>query len=218
MRNKAKDEAEKAVRRQRAMESAFRLFAERGIEQVTMPDIAKDSGVGRPSLYRYFSSKTDLVIAIGAWKWKEYINESARRLSGGQFDTMDSKGQLEFFLDSFLDLYRHHRNILRFNHFFNSYIENENATTEQMQPYVQIIEELADEFHAVYQKAMVDGLIRTDIPEKNMFSSVLHIMLAATTRYAAGLVYVMDGTDPEDELVFLRNAMLREFTQKTEHK
>ena len=218
MRNKAKDEAEKAVRRQRAMESAFRLFAERGIEQVTMPDIAKDSGVGRPSLYRYFSSKTDLVIAIGTWKWKEYINENARRLSGEHFDTMDSKKQLEFFLDSFLDLYRHHRDILRFNHFFNSYVENENATPEQMQPYVQIIEELADEFHAVYQKAMADGLLRTYISEKTMFSTVLHIMLAATTRYAAGLVYVMDGTDPEDELVFLRNAMLREFTQKTEHK
>ena len=215
MRDKAKDEAEKAVRRQRAMESGFRLFAEKGIDQVTMPDIAEDSGVGRPSLYRYFSSKTDLVIAIGTWKWKEYIDENARRLSGVQFAAMDSKGQLEFFLDSFLDLYRHHRDILRFNHFFNSYVENENATPEQMQPYIQIIEELADEFHAVYQKAMVDGLLRTDIPEKTMFSSVLHIMLAATTRYAAGLVYVM-GTDPEDELVFLRNAILREFTQETE--
>ena len=83
-----------------------------------------------------------------------------------------------------------------------------------MQPYIQIIEELSDEFHAVYQKAMSDGLLRTDIPEKTMFSSVLHIMLAATTRYAAGLVYVM-GTDPEDELVFLRNAILREFIQET---
>ena len=215
MRDKAKDEAEKAARRQRAMESGFRLFAEKGIDQVTMPDIAEDSGVGRPSLYRYFSSKTDLVIAIGTWKWKEYIDENARRLSGVQFDAMDSKGQLEFFLDSFLDLYRHHRDILRFNHFFNSYVENERATHEQMKPYIQIIEELSDEFHAVYQKAMVDGLLRTDIPEKTMFSSVLHIMLAATTRYAAGLVYVM-GTDPEDELVFLRNAILREFTQETE--
>ena len=215
MRDKAKDEAEKAARRQRAMESGFRLFAEKGIDQVTMPDIAEDSGVGRPSLYRYFLSKTDLVIAIGTWKWKEYIDENARRLSGVQFDAMDSKGQLEFFLDSFLDLYRHHRDILRFNHFFNSYVENERATPEQMQPYIQIIEELAGEFHAVYQKAMADGLLRTDIPEKTMFSSVLHIMLAAATRYAAGLVYVMDGTDPKNELVLLRNAMLREFTQET---
>ena len=68
MRDKAKDEAEKAARRRRAMEFGFRLFAERGIDQVTMLDIAEDSGVGRPSLYRYFSSKTELVIAIGTWK------------------------------------------------------------------------------------------------------------------------------------------------------
>ncbi len=73
MRDKEKDAAEKAIRRQHAMETAFRLFAENGIDQVTMPDIAKESGVGRPSLYRYFSSKVDLVIAIGTTKWEEYI-------------------------------------------------------------------------------------------------------------------------------------------------
>ena len=81
-----------------------------------------------------------------------------------------------------------------------------------MQPYVQIVDELADEFHSVYQKAILDGLLRTDIPEKTMFSSVLHIMLAATTRYVAGLVYIMDGTNPEEELVLLRNTMLQEFS------
>ena len=72
MRNKAKDEAEKAQRMQRVMEVAFGLFAERGIDRVTMPEVAEASGVARPSLYRYFSSKTDLVIAIGTWKWQEY--------------------------------------------------------------------------------------------------------------------------------------------------
>lgn len=79
-RNREKDEAEKAVRRKQAMETGFRLFAEKGIDQVTMPDIAEDSGVGRPSLYRYFSSKVDLVIAIGTWKWEEYLQENARRV------------------------------------------------------------------------------------------------------------------------------------------
>lgn len=41
---------------------------------------------------------------------------------------------------------------------------------------------------------------------------MIHIMLAAVTRYAVGLVYVVPCTNPEDELVLLRSALLREFT------
>ncbi len=213
-RNREKDEAEKAVRRQRAMEYGFRLFAEKGIDPVTMSDIAGDSGVGRPSLYRYFSSKVELVIAIGTWKWEACLREYTRRVSAEQLARMNAREHLQLYLDFFLDLYRNHRDVLRFNHYFNSYIENEHAAPEQMQSYMQVGEALAAGFHAVYQKAIEDGTLRTDVTEATMFSSVLHIMLAAATRYAAGLIYVMEGTNPEDELVLLRNALLREFSAR----
>ena len=40
---------------------ALRLFAERGYEQTSMEDIAREAGIGRKSLYRYFANKADLV-------------------------------------------------------------------------------------------------------------------------------------------------------------
>lgn len=193
------------------MESGFRLFAEKGIDPVTMPEIAEASGVTRPSLYRYFSTKADLVIAIGAWKWKEYMNEARRRLTPELREKMSARGYLEFYLDSFLDLYRNHSDILRFNQYFNSYIEKERVPAEQMRPYRDVIEELVAGFYGAFHRS-ADGTLRPDVSEKMVVSSVMHIMLAAVTRYAVGLAYVMAGSSPEDELLLLRSALLREFT------
>lgn len=40
---------------------ALNMFAERGYEQTSMEDIAREAGVGRKSLYRHFANKADLV-------------------------------------------------------------------------------------------------------------------------------------------------------------
>ena len=213
MRDKAKDAAEKAIRGQRAMESAFRLFSEKGIDLVTMPDISADSGVGRSSLYRYFSTKLDLVIAIGTWKWNEYIDAYDATLTPEKLNQMTAAEYLRWYMDAFIDLYRNHSDILRFNYYFNSYLRNEKAAQEQVQPYMDVIERLKAGFHEIYEKGVKDGTIRTEISEEAMISSSFHIMLAAVTRYAVGLVYAPEeGTNPEAELVMLENALLREYT------
>lgn len=214
MRGKGKDIAQMAEKRKRIMESGFRLFSERGIESVTMPEIAAASGVSRASLYLYFSTKLDLVISIAAWKWDEYITWHNSILPPKKWETLTGAEYMRFYLDAFLDLYRHHRDILRFNYNFNSFLRYETGTAEQKQPYFRVADELSDQFHQLYQCGMADGTLNPDISEQAMFSSSFHIMLAAVTRYAVGLVVVYeDGGDPESELLMLEELLLTRYTR-----
>ena len=49
-------------RRQNILRAAAALFSDRGFDQVQMDHIARGAGVGKATLYRYFTSKEDLYL------------------------------------------------------------------------------------------------------------------------------------------------------------
>lgn len=193
------------------IEEGFKLIAEKGLASVIMPEVAKASGVGQATLFRYFPSKTELVIAIATRKWQEFIKKSGDLLPQKKRDKLTGAEYLKFFLDSFLELYRSHKDILRFNYDFNSFVRNAEWTEEQKQPYLRMTAVLGEWFHDLYKRGMKDGTLNADISEQTMFSSTFHIMLSAVTRYAVGLA-VVNESDPESELVMLADMMFSKFT------
>ena len=208
-RNIDKDAKEIAERTERILREGFYIFSEKTIESVTMNEIAKRAGVGVATVYRYYKTKPALVIAIGTKIWEEYI---ADRLEVAFDETKTACENLDLYLESFLDLYRNHKDILRFNQFFNVYLQSVNILPEELQAYNAVIRFLSDRFHLLYAKAEEDLTLRTDIPEEEMFSAITHLMLAAVTRYAVGLIYNV-GTDPEKELWTLKDMFLKTYSQ-----
>jgi AcrR family transcriptional regulator len=59
-------ERSKAAARARIIDSAIRLFAERSIEAVTVDQIAAAADVGKGTIYNYFHTKEDIVVAFMA--------------------------------------------------------------------------------------------------------------------------------------------------------
>ncbi len=56
------------------METGFRLFSEKSIESVALPQIAKAAGYGTATLYRYYDKKPGFVVAVVMWKRDEFAN------------------------------------------------------------------------------------------------------------------------------------------------
>ena len=142
----------KIARQQRILEEAYRLFSEKSIEGVTMPEVAEASGVGRATVYRYYPTKLDLVVAIGTWTWDEYIRNHGALLTQEEIEKMSGAEYMDFFLDGFLDLYRNHGDLLRFNYDFNSYLRSADGSAEQKQPYIRMVDNLGQLFHVLYER------------------------------------------------------------------
>ena len=212
MRNLEKDEIEMAARRESMLTEGFRLFSEKGIEAVGMQEVADACHLGIATLYRYYKSKLLLVLDIGVTKWEEYIEYINRMRKEQNANAMSAASEFEFYLDFYIDLYQNHRDLLRFNQNFNSFMQHEGATKEQLKPYVDSISTIGKLFYCIYEKGKRDGTIHTKMPMDKMFATTAHIMMAVGVRYAQGVLY--DGeneADRTEEYTLLKNMMLKEF-------
>ncbi len=212
MRNLEKDEIEMAARREAMLREGFRLFSEKGIEAVPMQEVAKACGLGIATLYRYYNTKLALVLDIGTRQWTDYLayaQDLSRELGTEKWTAAK---EMEFYLDFYIDLYRNHKDLLRFNQNFNNYVQHEGATKEQMAPYLTSVGRLGGLAHRIYEKGKQDGTIRTDMPEAKMFATTAHIMLAVGVRFAQGLLYDAENeADRTEEFEFVKRMILREY-------
>ena len=213
MRNQEKDELEMAARREAMLTEGFRLFSEKGIEAVSMQEVANACGVGVATLYRYYNTKAALAIAISRRQWENYAVFVRARQREEHVESLTAAERLAFYLDFYIELYQDHSAMLRFNQNFNNYVRHEGVTREQMGPYMAAIGGFAEMFHELYEQGRRDGTLRTDLSEEKMFASTMHIMLAVAVRYAQGLLYSADDdSDRMEEMRLLKRMILSEMT------
>ena len=211
MRDVKKDAIGMAARRERLLEAGFRLMSARTIEAVTLQQIADEAKIGIATLYRYFKAKPDLVIEIGTNIWKRYYVEVEKEYARLNGPAMNAAEELEFFLDSIIELYR--RDVLRFNRNFDTYVQHERCTAAQMRPYNDAVAVFAKKFHTVVRKARKDGTIDIRVSESQLFVNLLYIMVSVAGKYAEGLVYPPDGEqDRTDGLLMLKRMILDSLT------
>ena len=65
----SRKEEERQLRKERIITGALDVFKKSGVDNATMSDIARESGFGTATLYYYFPSKEDILIAMMERGW-----------------------------------------------------------------------------------------------------------------------------------------------------
>ena len=106
------ERSDAAADRALILQTAERLFAERGVANVCMSEIAEAAGVGKGTLYRRFANKGELCLALMDRQMSDFQNgmlaQFARQMTGG----VPYLGQLTSFLAALVEFTEIHSPLL----------------------------------------------------------------------------------------------------------
>ena len=103
------ERADAAVNRQQILMAARQLFDQRGVEQVTMDEIARAAGVGKGTLYRRYPDKAMLVVELMDACFVSFERETLDEIeSSSTAENASAIDQLHAFLDRLVDWTEEH--------------------------------------------------------------------------------------------------------------
>ncbi|NUS80578.1 MAG: TetR/AcrR family transcriptional regulator [Streptomyces sp.] len=159
-------DAHRAAVRDAVLQATAALVAEHGLTSVTMSRIAKDSGIGRATLYKYFPDVESILLA-----WHErQISHHLDHLASVRERTEGAAERLEAVLRAFAlvahESRRHHDGDLA------AFLHRDQQVTGAQQRLHGMIEDLLAE-------AVHTGAVRDDIAPDELAGFCLHALNAA---------------------------------------
>lgn len=210
-RENARDRREerKDEKREKILNTAFRVFVERKIEAVSMGEIAEAAGIGRATLFRYYPNKLELVIAVCTKIWKDYLDRLDQSRPISSIGEIPAVRRLIFTLDSYIELYQNHKELLCYNDNFNHYVSHVSCEEAQLEKFHKALYSVDTRLHMMYEKAKQDGSFRTDIPEEEFMRSTVHAMMTVCAYYAGGFIWGSEANrDYTPELLRMKEMIL----------
>jgi AcrR family transcriptional regulator len=98
------------ARRSRMLGAAARVFARSSFEHASMDEIAAEAGVGKPTLYRYFSGKDALFVAV----FEHALDDLEVRLERVLEEEAETTARLAGLASEIVPTFRQHLVSLRF--------------------------------------------------------------------------------------------------------
>ena len=159
-------EAHRREVRDAILDTTAMLVAEHGLRSVTMAEIAERAGIGRATLYRYFSDVESILLA-----WHErQVAAHLQQLTEVETQGGDAAGRLEALLEAYALIShqsrRHHDTEVA-------------AMLHRSEQVARAREQVRHLIRDSLTAAIPAGVVRTDVPPDELASYVLHALAGA---------------------------------------
>ena len=160
------------------------LFLKRGINIVTIKDVASFLGLGEATIYRYFTKKENLVTEI-AIKLEEEIFNSYFKIS----DELNGYEAINKFYLSFLEVFINRREFYRFISEFDNFVMNKDCNLVEYEKKLVLFYEV---FMNGFNKGIDDGSIKR-IEDINLFYlTTTHALMGLCKKLASDDILIQD--------------------------
>lgn len=180
--------------KERVIAQALICFVEQGIEAAKISEIAQRSGVTERSVYRYFASKTDLVLETALLFWSEAMEQVEAQVRRELRKDMCGAERVGRILRGYARLYFTHRQMLVFVHEAEAYLNRcgKALLVENKPPAA--FEDCAGPLAAAIYRGMEDGSVRVDIDMASLYYNTYDAMLGLIQKLA-----IVGRNDPADD-------------------
>jgi AcrR family transcriptional regulator len=151
------------------------LVSERGLLNVTMSQIAEQTGIGRATLYKYFP---DVETIVHAWHAEQIAHHLAHLAAVRDHESEPGK-RLEAVLEAFAEISHRSR-----GHFDSNLV----ASLHRDEHVAGAQERVRDMISDLVADAAAAGEVRTDVAPAELAAYCVHALTAAGTLSAKGAV------------------------------
>lgn len=165
-------EQEKEYRKERIIQTAFKLFCEKGIEKVTLSEIAKAAKVGDTTIYRYFKNKVQLVLSTMTILWREIgVSLEASAEETENYHQMTGYEQIHVRIEGCKKLYLENADYVLFSYECKLYLQRNNVRLTEEQ-YDSLMKAVKEPCISALEKGKADGSIPVQEDSEDLFYAI----------------------------------------------
>jgi len=158
-REQKKDETREAI-----ISTAIDLFSEKGYSDAQMKEVYEKAGIGKKTLYRYFSSKEDLALTVEK-RILEQITEKMKPALGGTINSSENAFEklTKIYKKQLLGFIYENPKLFKFTAQFDANVTGLHDEIESGREFTHYIKGMKDFTGQLIEEGQGDGSIRKDI-------------------------------------------------------
>lgn len=151
------------------VDEACKLFLEKSITDVTMSEIAKEVGVGEATMYRYFGTKQNVIMAVAVKLATDvFENYFAETNHKNGFE------KLKAFYETYLYIFRNHNSYFSFVREFDAFILTD---AKDKKDYEFEVDMFKANFIEAYNLGVADNSIKAVENVEQFYYATTHALL-----------------------------------------